>query len=210
MPGAPVRVHRASRPGRVGLDDSPRTPKSPSTPSSARELASSSTLLSGCRSDALGAVSTETEGSSNFSDLRAAARRGFLARRAGAGTSSSSSSSSSSASSSSISSCCGASAAQRDRGGSVPGRSNEAHGARRTRYQRSVGRAHQPAEPRLSGSSARDTPSRAKPNCGPLLPRRACHRPRSASASLGREPQPLANRKAAHIAANRMMPSTRR
>src|SRR3981189_2510990 len=54
------------------LTISPRTPKSPSTPSSARELVSRSDLLSGWRSEAFGAVSTETGGSSN-QDLRAGA-----------------------------------------------------------------------------------------------------------------------------------------
>ena len=41
---------------------SPRTPKSPSTPSSARELLSSSALLSGWRSEAFGAVNYAIEG----------------------------------------------------------------------------------------------------------------------------------------------------
>src|ERR1700722_3724671 len=68
MPGAGSSSYSVTTgPGRA-LTLSPRTPKSPSTPSSARELESSSDLLSGWRSDAFGEVSTEIGGSSNFSD----------------------------------------------------------------------------------------------------------------------------------------------
>src|SRR3954447_25543438 len=57
------------------LTISPRTPQSPSTSSNARELESSYDRLSGWRSDARGAESTETGGSSSLSDdLRAGGR----------------------------------------------------------------------------------------------------------------------------------------
>src|SRR3984957_7640788 len=64
----------------LDLTISPRTPKSPRAPSSARELVSNSDLLSGCRSEAFGEVSTEIGGNSNLSeDLRVGARgAGFL------------------------------------------------------------------------------------------------------------------------------------
>ena len=83
---------------------------------------------------------------------------------------------------------------------------------RRARHQRAVGRAHQPAEPRLRAHQRVIHPAERNRAAILLLPRTACRRPRSASALhlRGREPQPLANRKVAHIAANRMMPSTRR
>src|SRR5665213_1872851 len=76
MPGAGSSSYNVTTGPGCALTISPRTPKSPSTPSSARELASSSDRLSGWRSEALGAVSTEIGGSSNRSDdLRAPARK---------------------------------------------------------------------------------------------------------------------------------------
>src|SRR5712671_1151111 len=78
MPGAGSSSYSVTTGPGLALTISPRTPKSPSTPSSARELASSSLLLSGCRSEALGAVSTDTDGSSNFSDDLRAGERGFV------------------------------------------------------------------------------------------------------------------------------------
>src|ERR1700710_2632481 len=72
MPGAGSSSYSVTTGPGLALTISPRTPKSPSTPSSARELVSSSDLLSGWRSDAFGAVNTDTEGSSNLpEDLRA-------------------------------------------------------------------------------------------------------------------------------------------
>src|SRR3982074_3325272 len=68
MPGAGSSSYSVTTGPGLALTISPRTPKSPSTPSSARELVSSSVLLSGWRSDARGAVSTFTDGSSNLSD----------------------------------------------------------------------------------------------------------------------------------------------
>src|ERR1700749_792087 len=68
MPGAGSSSYNVTTGPGLALTISPRTPKSPSTPSSARELASSSDLLSGWRSEAFGAVKTDTEGSSNLSD----------------------------------------------------------------------------------------------------------------------------------------------
>ena len=181
MPGAGSSSYSVTTGPGLALTISPRTPKSPSTPSSARELVSSSLLLSGWRSEAFGAVSTETEGSSNLSeDLRGAAsarpscagrgRRGlflfflvflfvfviFLRLRR-----------------------------QRRRRaaaeiGFLPFERGGA-GLRRARDQRTIGRGHQPAEPRPSHSSAHDRPSPARPSCDRLLPRTARHRPRSAS-----------------------------
>src|SRR5580693_2102288 len=79
MPGAGSSSYNVTTGPGWALAISPRTPKSCSTLSSARELASSSLLLSGCRSAALGAVSTDTEGNSNLSeDLRAGPRGGSL------------------------------------------------------------------------------------------------------------------------------------
>src|SRR6202795_2767174 len=69
MPGAGSSSYSVTTGPGLALTISPRTPKSPSTLSSARELASSSALLSGWRSEGFGAVSTETHGSSN-QDLR--------------------------------------------------------------------------------------------------------------------------------------------
>src|SRR6267378_3391341 len=75
MPGAGSSSYSVTTGPGWALTISPRTPKSPSTPSSARELESRSDLLSGWRSEALGAVSTAIGGSSNFSNaLRAGAR----------------------------------------------------------------------------------------------------------------------------------------
>ncbi len=83
MPGAGSSSYSVTTGPGWALTISPRTPKSPSTPSSARELASSSDLLSGWRSDAFGAVSTEIGGSSNLSDdLRDGARGAAFLRGA--------------------------------------------------------------------------------------------------------------------------------
>src|SRR5450631_3243314 len=65
MPGAGSSSYSVTTGPGWALTISPRTPKSPSTPSSASEFASSSALLSGWRSEAFGAVHTETGGSSN-------------------------------------------------------------------------------------------------------------------------------------------------
>src|ERR1035438_3015988 len=79
MPGAGSSSYSVTTGPGWALTISPRTPKSCSTPSSALEFASSSLLLSGCRSEALGAASIDTPGSSNLSDdLRDAARGGGL------------------------------------------------------------------------------------------------------------------------------------
>src|SRR3984893_16798423 len=106
MPGAGSSSYRVTTGPGFALTISPRTPKSPSTPSSARELESSSDLLSGWRSEAFGELSTEIGGSSNLSDdLRDGARGAAFLREARglAGISSSSSSSSPSSSSKSAS-----------------------------------------------------------------------------------------------------------
>src|SRR5215471_20875857 len=71
MPGAGSSSYSVTTGPGLALTISPRTPKSPSTPSSERELASSSALLSGWRSDAFGDASTDTDGSSNLPDLLA-------------------------------------------------------------------------------------------------------------------------------------------
>src|SRR5216117_4420450 len=68
MPGAGSSSYSVTTGPGLALTISPRTPKSPSTLSSARELASNSALLRGCRSEAFGAVSTDSDGSSNLSD----------------------------------------------------------------------------------------------------------------------------------------------
>src|SRR5258708_7595492 len=136
MPGAGSSSYSVTTGPGWALTISPRTPKSPSTPSSARELESRSDLLSGWRSEAFGAVSTETGGSSNLSDdLRVGARAAaFLRGTRAAGISSSSSSSSKS------SSACGA----RD----------GAAGA-----QRGEGRHRQPPQPRLRAHCGMKRPS---------------------------------------------------
>ena len=90
MPGAGSSSYSVTTGPGLALTISPRTPKSPSTPSSAREFASSSDLLSGWRSEALGAVSTETGGNSN-QDLRDDAFAGAFLRDARGASSSSSS-----------------------------------------------------------------------------------------------------------------------
>src|SRR4030088_2675261 len=76
MPGAGSSSYSVTTGPGFALTISPRTPKSPSTPSSAREFVSRSDLLSGWRSDALGAVNTETGGRSNLSDDRRDGGRG--------------------------------------------------------------------------------------------------------------------------------------
>src|ERR1700675_86097 len=92
MPGAGSSSYSVTTGPGLALTISPRTPKSPSTPSSAREFVSNSDLLSGWRSEAFGAVNTETGGSSN-QDLRDDAfGAAFLRDARAAGTSSSSSS----------------------------------------------------------------------------------------------------------------------
>src|SRR5579872_7052738 len=71
MPGAGSSSYKVTTGPGLALTISPRTPKSPSTPSSARELVSSSDLLSGWRSEALVDVRNATDGNSKRSlDLR--------------------------------------------------------------------------------------------------------------------------------------------
>jgi len=96
------RHHRT----RVALTNFAAHAEIASTPSSARELLSSSVLLKGWRSEARGAVSIFTDGSSNLSDVfrKEARGAGFLRGARATG-----SSSSSSISSSKSSSACGAS-----------------------------------------------------------------------------------------------------
>src|SRR5215831_15372584 len=68
MPGAGSSSYSVTTGPGLALTISPRTPKSCSTLSSARELVSSSALLSGWRSAAFGAASMETDGRSNLSE----------------------------------------------------------------------------------------------------------------------------------------------
>ena len=147
-------------------------------------------------------MSTETDGSSNLSvDLRADGfGAGLLARRAGDG---------------------GflflvvflvlvlvivAAAARatardgRSRLGSWRSKERCAAAARSTN-QRAIGGAKQPAEPRLGAHDGMEHPARAKPSCGRSSSSNGASSSSigvSSSSSRGREPQPLANRKAAH------------
>ncbi len=99
MPGAGSSSYSVTTGPGLAFTISPRTPKSCNTPSSARELASSSDLLSGWRSAARGAVSTFTDGNSNLLvDFRAGVRGAAFLRGARAAASSSSSPSSNSSS----------------------------------------------------------------------------------------------------------------
>src|SRR6201985_2540808 len=68
MPGAGSSSYSVTTGPGLALTISPRTPKSPSTPSSRRELASSSDLLSGWRSEAFGAASIDIAGKSHRSE----------------------------------------------------------------------------------------------------------------------------------------------
>src|SRR4029077_5420531 len=68
MPGAGSSSYSVTTGPGLALAISPRTPKSPSTPSRRRELASSSDLESGWRSEAFGAPSIDIAGNSHLSE----------------------------------------------------------------------------------------------------------------------------------------------